>query len=40
MGFPGGSAGKEATCIAGDAGDVGPITGLGRFPGGEHENPG
>ena len=30
MGFPGGSAGKESTC---NAGDLGSIPGLGRFPG-------
>ena len=30
-GFPGGSAGKESAC---NAGDLGPIPGLGRFPGG------
>ena len=28
-GFPGGSAGKESAC---NAGDLGPIPGLGRFP--------
>ena len=30
MGFPGGSAGKESTC---SAGDLGSIPGLGRSPG-------
>ena len=30
MGFPGGSARKESAC---NAGDLGPIPGLGRFPG-------
>ena len=30
LGFPGGSAGKESTC---NAGDVGLIPGLGRSPG-------
>jgi len=30
LGFPGGSGGKEATC---NAGDMGLISGLGRFPG-------
>ena len=30
MGFPGGSTGKESTC---NVGDLGLITGLGRFPG-------
>ena len=36
MGFPGGSDGKESTC---NAGDLGTIPRLGRFPGGEHGNP-
>ena len=30
MGFPGGSAGKESAC---NAGDLGSIPGLERFPG-------
>ena len=30
LGFPGGSAGKESTC---NAGDLGSIPGLGRAPG-------
>ena len=30
MGFPGGSDGKESAC---NAGDLGSIPGLGRFPG-------
>ena len=30
VGFPGGSDGKEFTC---NAGDLGPIPGLGRSPG-------
>ena len=30
LGFPGGSAGKESTC---NAGDLGLIPGLGRSPG-------
>ena len=30
MGFPGGSAGKESPC---NAGDLGSIPGLGRSPG-------
>ena len=30
MGFPGGSAGKESTC---NAGDLGSSPGSGRFPG-------
>ena len=36
MGFPGGSDGKESAC---NAGDLGSIPGLGRSPGGEHDNP-
>ena len=36
MGFRGGSDGKESTC---NAGDLGLILGLGRSPGGGHENP-
>ena len=36
MGFPGGSAGKESAC---DTGDLGSIPGLGRSPGGGHDNP-
>ena len=36
LGFPGGSAGKESSC---NVGDLGSITGLGRFPGGGHGNP-
>ena len=36
MGFPGGSDGKESTC---NAGDLGSVPGLGRFPGGGHGNP-
>ena len=35
-GFPGGSAGKESAC---NAGDLGLISGLGRAPGGGHGNP-
>ena len=35
MGFPGGSDGKNFTC---KAGDLGLITGLGRYPGGGHGN--
>ena len=30
LGFPGGSAGKESAC---NAGDLGSIPGLGRYPG-------
>ena len=36
IGFPGGSAGKESAC---NAGDLGSIPGLGRSPGGGHGNP-
>ena len=36
VGFLGGLDGKESTC---DAGDLGLIPGLGRFPGGGHGNP-
>ena len=36
MGFPGGSAGKESTC---NAGDLGSIPGSGRFPGEGNGNP-
>ena len=39
MGFPGGTTGKESTCNAGDAGDKGLITGLGRSPGRRNGNP-
>ena len=35
-GFPGGSAGKESAC---NAGDLGSIPGLGRSPEGGHGNP-
>ena len=35
LGFPGGSAGKESTC---NAGDLGSIPGLGRSPGEEISN--
>ena len=38
-GFPGSSVGKESTCNAGDAGDVGLILRSGRSPGGGHDNP-
>ena len=38
-GFPGGSAGKESACNAGDAGDAGLIPGLGRSSGERHSNP-
>ena len=36
MGFPGGSDGKESTC---NEGDLGSNPGLGRSPGGGHDNP-
>ena len=36
MGFPGGSDGKDSTC---NARDPGSIPGLGRSPGGGHDNP-
>ena len=36
VGFPGSSDGKESAC---NAGDLGLIPGLGRFPGGGHGNP-
>ena len=36
MGFPGGSDGKESAC---NAGDLGLIPGLGRFPGEGNGNP-
>ena len=35
-GVPGGAAGKESTC---NAGDLGLIPGLGTSPGGGHGNP-
>ena len=35
-GFPVSSAGKESAC---NVGDLGSISGLGRFPGGGHGNP-
>ena len=34
--FPGSSAGKESAC---NAGDLGLIPGLGKYPGGGHGNP-
>ena len=36
LGFPGGSAGKEPAC---NVGDLGSTPGLGRSPGGGHDNP-
>ena len=38
MDFPGGSVGKVSTYSAGDTGGMGSIIGLGRFPGGRHDN--
>ena len=38
-GFPCGSVGKESACRAGEAGDVGSISGLGKSPEGRHGNP-
>ena len=38
LAFPGGSAGKESTCNAGDTGDMCLIPGLGRSAGGGHGN--
>ena len=35
-GFPGGSVGKESAC---NAEDLGSVPGLGRSPGGGHDNP-
>ena len=39
MGFLGGSGGKNLPANAGDAGDLGLIPGLGRFPGGRNGSP-
>ena len=39
MGSPGGSVGKESTCIAAGAEDTSSILGSGRSPGGGHGNP-
>ena len=36
MGFPSGSVGKESAC---NAGEMGSVPGLGRFPGEGHGNP-
>ena len=38
-GFPGSSVVKNLPANAGDAGQAGLITGLGRFPGGGSDNP-
>ena len=37
--LPDESVGKESACNAGDAGDVGSVSGLGRSPGGGNGNP-
>ena len=39
MGFPGGSMIKNPSSNAGDAGDIGSVTGLGRFLGVGNGNP-
>ena len=39
MGFPGGWVVKNPPANAGDTGDVGSISGLGRSPGGGHGSP-
>ena len=39
MGFPGGASGKEHDCQCRRHRDVGSITGSGRSPGGENNNP-
>ena len=39
IGFPGGSVVKNVPANAGDVRDVGSIPGLGRSPGGGHDNP-
>ena len=39
MGFPGGTVVKNLLVSAGDTGDMGPIPGLGRSPGGGSGNP-
>ena len=38
VGLPQGLSGKQSTCNAGAAGDVGSIPGSERSPGGEHDN--
>ena len=38
-GFPGGLVVKTPSANAGDAGDSGSISGLGRYPGGGNVNP-
>ena len=37
--FPGDASGKEPTCRCKRPRDVGSVSGLGRFPGGECGNP-
>ena len=37
--FPGGSVVKNPLASVGDAGDLGSVPGLGRFPGGRNSNP-
>ena len=39
MDFPGGSVGKDSAYNAGYTGDTGSIPGVGRSPGGRHDNP-
>ena len=39
IGLPQWLSGKESTCSAGDAGDVGSVPGSGRSPGRGHSNP-
>ena len=39
QGFPSGSTGKESACNAGDTGDIGLISGSGRSPDRENDNP-
>ena len=39
LGLPWWLSGQESACKAEDTGDVGSIPGLGRSPGGGHDNP-
>ena len=39
LGFPGGTAGKNAHTNSGEAGDSSSIPGFGRYPGGGNGNP-
>ena len=39
IGLPQRPSGKEFTCKSGTTGDTDTIRGLGRSPGGEHDNP-